>query len=104
MKVALLGPASPRAVDVTLFATLDSGTAARVDGVCPHPYNDDDALDGRAWEALHIACCFERSPSTARRYARPPRALSPPTAWWTSTCASTTRCCSHTLPLRDGLL
>jgi hypothetical protein len=74
MKVALLGPASPRAVDVTLFATLDSGTAARVDGVCPHPYNDDDALDGRAWEALHIACCFERSPSTARRYARPPRA------------------------------
>jgi hypothetical protein len=48
-------------VDVTLFATLDSGTAARVDGVCPHPYDEDDALDGRVWEALHIAYCFERS-------------------------------------------
>ena len=84
MKVALLGPVAwrtpPRAygpweqvvalladglaargVDVTLFATLDSGTAARVDGVCPRPYNEDDTLDGRIWEALHIAYCFERS-------------------------------------------
>jgi glycosyltransferase involved in cell wall biosynthesis len=84
MKVALLGPVAwrtpPRAygpweqvvalladgltargLDVTLFATLDSGTAARVDGVCPRPYNEDDALDGRIWEALHISYCFERS-------------------------------------------
>jgi glycosyltransferase involved in cell wall biosynthesis len=84
MKVALLGPVAwrtpPRAygpweqvvalladglvargVDVTLFATLDSGTAAAVDGVCPRPYNEDAGLDGRVWEALHIAHCFERS-------------------------------------------
>ncbi len=84
MKVALLGPVAwrtpPRAygpweqvvalladglvargVDVTLFATLDSGTAARLDGVCPRPYNEDPDLDGRIWEAVHIAYCFERS-------------------------------------------
>jgi len=84
MRVALLGPIAwrtpPRAygpweqvvalladglvargVDVTLFATLDSGTAARVDGVCPRPYNEDPDLDGRIWEALHIAHCFGRS-------------------------------------------
>jgi glycosyltransferase involved in cell wall biosynthesis len=84
MKVALLGPIAwcmpPRAygpweqvvalladgltargVDVTLFATLDSGTAAAVDGVCPRPYNEDADLDGRIWEALHIGYCFERS-------------------------------------------
>ncbi len=50
-----------RGVDVTLFATLDSGTAARVEGVCPRPYNEDTDLDGRIWEALHIAHCFARS-------------------------------------------
>jgi glycosyltransferase involved in cell wall biosynthesis len=84
MKVALLGPIAwrtpPRAygpweqivalladglvkrgVDVTLFATLDSGTAAPVDGVCPRPYNEDTDLDGRIWEALHVAHCFARS-------------------------------------------
>lgn len=84
MKVALLGPITwrtpPRAygpweqvvglladglaargVDVTLFATLDSGTAARVDGVCPRPYGEDPELDGRIWEALHIAHALERS-------------------------------------------
>jgi glycosyltransferase involved in cell wall biosynthesis len=60
--VALLADGlTARGVDVTLFATLDSGTAARVDGVCPRPYNEDATLDGRVWEALHIAYCFERS-------------------------------------------
>jgi glycosyltransferase involved in cell wall biosynthesis len=50
-----------RGVDVTLFATLDSGTAAKLDGVCPRPYNEDQSLDGRVWEALHIAHCLSRS-------------------------------------------
>src|SRR3954470_856403 len=60
--VALLADGlTARGVDVTLFATLDSGTAARVDGVCPRPYNEDVDLDGRIWEALHIGYCFERS-------------------------------------------
>jgi glycosyltransferase involved in cell wall biosynthesis len=84
MRVALLGPVAwrtpPRAygpweqvvsllaeglvargVDVTLFATLDSVTAARLDGVCPRPYNEDATLDGRVWEALHTAHCYDRS-------------------------------------------
>jgi glycosyltransferase involved in cell wall biosynthesis len=50
-----------RGVDVTLFATLDSVTAATLDGVCPRPYNEDEALDGRVWEALHTAHCYRRS-------------------------------------------
>jgi glycosyltransferase involved in cell wall biosynthesis len=84
MKVALLGPVAwrtpPRAygpweqvvsllaeglvargVDVTLFASLDSCTSARLDGVCARPYNEDPDLDGRVWEALHVAYCFGRS-------------------------------------------
>jgi glycosyltransferase involved in cell wall biosynthesis len=48
-------------VDVTLFATRDSLTAAKLDGVCAHPYGDDPELDGRVWEALHVAHCAARS-------------------------------------------
>jgi len=44
-----------RGVNVTLFATLDSVTEAELDGVCPRPYEEDAALDGRVWEALHVA-------------------------------------------------
>src|ERR1700754_966715 len=84
MKVALLGPIAwrtpPRAygpwelvtglladglagrgVDVTLFATLDSLTLAKLDGVCERPYEEDGALDGRVWEALHVAHALGRS-------------------------------------------
>jgi len=84
MKVALLGPVAwrtpPRAygpwevvvstlaeglvargLEVTLFATLDSVTSARLEGVCPRPYNETPVLDGRVWEALHIGHCLERS-------------------------------------------
>jgi glycosyltransferase involved in cell wall biosynthesis len=50
-----------RGVDVTLFATLDSQTPAKLDGVCPHGYAEDTALDGRVWEALHVAHALERS-------------------------------------------
>jgi glycosyltransferase involved in cell wall biosynthesis len=46
---------------VTLFATLDSQTAATLDGVCPHGYAEDDTLDGRVWEALHVSHALERS-------------------------------------------
>jgi len=48
-------------VDVTLFATLDSVTHATLDGVCPHGYAEDDAMDGRVWEALHVAHALARS-------------------------------------------
>ena len=84
MKIALLGPIAwrtpPRAygpweqvvsllaeglvrrgVDVTLFASLDSVTAAKLDGVVARPYQEDPELDGRIWEAIHIANCLRRS-------------------------------------------
>jgi len=50
-----------RGIDVTLFATLDSVTSASLDGVCPHGYAEDPAMDGRVWEAMHVAHAFARS-------------------------------------------
>lgn len=84
MKVALLGPIAWRTPprhygpweqvtsliaeglvdsgdDVTLFASLDSVTAAELDGVCPTGYAENDALDGRVWEALHVSHALARS-------------------------------------------
>lgn len=84
MKVALLGPVAwrtpplhygpweqvtsllaegliARGVDVTLFATLDSVTSAKLDGVSPVGYADNPAMDGRVWEAMHVAHAFSRS-------------------------------------------
>ena len=50
-----------RGVDVTLFATLDSITAGKLDGICPSGYSEDPSLNPKVWEALHIAHCFERA-------------------------------------------
>lgn len=50
-----------RGFDVTLFATLDSLTRAQLDGVCPRPYQEHADLDGRVWEALHVAHALRRS-------------------------------------------
>jgi glycosyltransferase involved in cell wall biosynthesis len=50
-----------RGIDVTLFASLDSVTAATLAGVCPSGYAETPELDGRIWEALHVAHAFERS-------------------------------------------
>ncbi len=50
-----------RGVDVTLFATGDSRTHARLDSVIPHGYAEDPELDGRVWEALHVAHVLARS-------------------------------------------
>jgi glycosyltransferase involved in cell wall biosynthesis len=50
-----------RGVDVTLFATLDSVTKAALDGVCPAGYEETPELDGRVWEALHVAHALRRS-------------------------------------------
>lgn len=84
MRVALLGPVTWRTppeaygpweqivsllaeglvaegVDVTLFATLDSVTAAKLDGVCPRPFGPESDMDGRIWETMHVAYCAERS-------------------------------------------
>jgi len=50
-----------RGVDVTLFASLDSVTAGKLDGVIPRGYSEDDSLNPKVWEALHIAHLFERA-------------------------------------------
>lgn len=50
-----------RGVEVTLFATLDSVTSGRLDGVCAHGYAEDAAMDGRVWEALHVSHALARS-------------------------------------------
>jgi glycosyltransferase involved in cell wall biosynthesis len=50
-----------RGVDVTLFATLDSVTAARLDGVVPASYNEDPSIDAKVWEYRHLAYLFEQA-------------------------------------------
>ena len=50
-----------RGVDVTLFATRDSMTSARLVGVAPTGYSEDPTLDAKVWEARHIAAVFERA-------------------------------------------
>jgi glycosyltransferase involved in cell wall biosynthesis len=50
-----------RGVDVTLFATKDSRTAAKLDGVCPAPYSEDPTIDAKVWEMLHVAHVFEQA-------------------------------------------
>ena len=50
-----------RGLDVTLFATADSQTAARLAAVCPRPYSDDPEIHPKVWECLHISEVFERA-------------------------------------------
>ena len=50
-----------RGLDVTLFATADSLTSARLVGSSPTGYSEDAALDAKVWESLHIAAAFERA-------------------------------------------
>jgi glycosyltransferase involved in cell wall biosynthesis len=50
-----------RGHEVTLFASLDSITTAALDGVIPRPYAEDSTLDGRVWEAMHVAHALARS-------------------------------------------
>jgi len=48
-------------VDVTLFATSDSLTRARLESVCSRPYEEDPTIDPKVWECLHIAHLFEQA-------------------------------------------
>ena len=50
-----------RGLDVTLFATADSVTRARLVGTVPTGYEEDAAVDAKVSEALHIATAFERA-------------------------------------------
>src|SRR4028118_1827310 len=50
-----------RGVDVTLFASGDSVTAARLSSVVDRPYEEDDGYDVKVAECLHISAAFERA-------------------------------------------
>jgi glycosyltransferase involved in cell wall biosynthesis len=50
-----------RGVDVTLFATSDSITTARLVSVVPHAYSEDPDTEPKVSECLHIAEVFERA-------------------------------------------
>lgn len=50
-----------RGMDVTLFATADSETRARLHAVCPRGYEEDQTIVPKVWECLHIAGVFERA-------------------------------------------
>ena len=50
-----------RGHDVTLFATADSVTAARLHAVAPAGYEESPDVDAKVFEALHIASLFERA-------------------------------------------
>jgi glycosyltransferase involved in cell wall biosynthesis len=47
--------------EVTLFATGDSVTTARLHAKAPHGYEEVGGYDTKAYEALHIAAAFERA-------------------------------------------
>ncbi len=48
-------------LDVTLFATGDSLTSAALDSVAAVPYAENPGMDGRVWEALHVAHALDRA-------------------------------------------
>jgi glycosyltransferase involved in cell wall biosynthesis len=50
-----------RGLDVTLFATADSQTSAKLAAVCPRPCSENESFDHRTWELIHIAHVFERA-------------------------------------------
>ena len=47
--------------DVTLFATADSITTARLRSTSPRGWNEDDTIEPKVAEALHIAAAFEHA-------------------------------------------
>lgn len=47
--------------DVTLFATADSQTSAKLHAVCPQGYEERRSLIPKVWECLHISELFERA-------------------------------------------
>src|SRR3954465_14707318 len=48
-----------RGVDVTLFSTAHSITRARLFPVAPRGYAEDESLDAKVYEGLHIGAAFE---------------------------------------------
>lgn len=49
-------------LDVTLFATGDAITSAKLDAVIPQGYEEDKTLDAKVAECLHISNLMEKAP------------------------------------------
>ncbi len=50
-----------RGHEVTLFATADSETSARLISVCPRPLSEDPTLPSRSYETLHTGLALEHA-------------------------------------------
>jgi glycosyltransferase involved in cell wall biosynthesis len=50
-----------RGYDVTLFATGDSITRAKLEWVCPRGFYEDESLDAGVYQWLHISAAFEKA-------------------------------------------
>lgn len=50
-------------IDVTLFATANSITGAKLHAISPNGYEEDRSRNAKVWECLHISECFERAAS-----------------------------------------
>jgi glycosyltransferase involved in cell wall biosynthesis len=50
-----------RGHDVTLFATGDSQTSAKLHAICPIGYEEDHSIIPKVWEALHISELFDHA-------------------------------------------
>ena len=50
-----------RGYDVTVFATADSVTGGTLDAVVPRPYSEDESLEPKVWEFLHISEAMEQA-------------------------------------------
>jgi len=50
-----------RGIDVTLFATADSVTRARLQATCDRGYEENPDIDPKVWECLHISEVFEQA-------------------------------------------
>lgn len=48
-------------IDVTLYATGDSETSARLRSVCKAPYEEQRDMDVKVWESLHISEVMEQA-------------------------------------------
>jgi glycosyltransferase involved in cell wall biosynthesis len=48
-------------IDVTLFATANSISNAKLQAVCPSGYDEDPEIDPKVWECLHISEIFEHA-------------------------------------------
>ena len=47
-----------KGIDVTLFATADAITSAKLEAVVPAPYEEDPSVDAKVWEYRHLSHLF----------------------------------------------